>query len=141
MKPQVKVGLSCFVRRHFGTGWKYLVGRRKGSHGAGLISVPGGGQEFGESMVTGGLREIREECGLGLNVMFSKVIDVRDLMAYLPEKQYVDVSLLFDWIDGEPETMEPEKCEGWGWEWQGNLLRPRFDLFPGVSERLKLLAL
>ena len=43
---------------------KFIVGQRKGSHGAGLWALPGGWLERGESMEGCALREMFEETGL-----------------------------------------------------------------------------
>ncbi len=31
-----------------------------------------------------------------------------------------------DWLSGEPNVMEPDKCEGWAWYDLNNLPKPLF---------------
>jgi len=37
-------------------------------------------------------------------------------------KHYITVFMLADWIDGEAENTEPDKCEGWEWISYGKLM-------------------
>ncbi|WP_312464265.1 nucleotide triphosphate diphosphatase NUDT15, partial [Pantoea endophytica] len=60
MSPQVGIGVLVF------RDGKLLLGQRKGSHGAGDWSAPGGHLEFGESPEACARREVLEETGLQL---------------------------------------------------------------------------
>ena len=61
-KPQTpKVGVGVMVERHDGL---VLLGLRKGSHGAGEWSFPGGHLELGESPKDCARRELMEETGI-----------------------------------------------------------------------------
>lgn len=46
----------------------YLMGRRRGSHGAGTLAFPGGHLEHGETVAQAAVREVREETGLTVEV-------------------------------------------------------------------------
>ena len=57
----VTCGVGCLVVRPDG---RFLIGKRKGSHGAGTYAVPGGLLEFGESWGDCASRELLEECAI-----------------------------------------------------------------------------
>ncbi|KAI2788471.1 Nudix hydrolase 1 [Penicillium oxalicum] len=59
--PDPRIGVGVFVTNAEG---KFVLGKRKGSHGADTWALPGGHLEFGESFETCAEREILEETGL-----------------------------------------------------------------------------
>ena len=113
----VRVGTGVMVIRDR----KVLLGKRKGSHAAGLYSFPGGHLDFGETWRGCVLRELEEECGEQMKVL------VRPYSALQPAffitndimpqygKHYITIFMVADWVSGEPVNMEPHKCEGWEW--------------------------
>ena len=126
-KSHVQVGISVIVVKDK----TVLVGRRKGSHAAGLLSFPGGHLDFGEDWKACAYREIREECGAGLEVVI-RHFDQHQIAFFttndvMPEcgKHYVTIFLVADWVSGEPVNAEPEKCEGWAWASLAELKKER----------------
>lgn len=116
---ELKVGLSVMIFRD----GKVLMGKRKGSHGAGEFAFPGGKMEYGESIVDAVKREVLEETGMEIeNVKF---LLVYNLLHFMP-KHFVGIGFTADWKSGEPVVLEPEKCDGWGWYEVDNLPAPRF---------------
>ncbi len=113
----VRVGTGILVIKDK----QVLVGKRKGSHAAGLISFPGGHLDYGETWESCVLRELEEECGPQFKVK------VRNFSAKRPEffvtndimhqynKHYITIFMVADWVQGEPINMEPNKCDGWEW--------------------------
>ena len=103
-----------------------LLGKRKGSHGAGTWSAPGGSLEFAEEILDCAARELKEETGLIANSL--------ELGPYtsdiFPEvnKHFVTIFVVARGIVGAPANMEPEKCEGWAWfkwgSWPSPLFKP-----------------
>lgn len=117
-----KVGVGVFV---FKDG-KVLLGKRKGSHGAGNWGPPGGHLEFGESAEGCAARELAEETGLkALSIQTglwsNDVID--------GNKHYITLFAVVDRFEGEPQMLEPNKCEEWQWFSMNALPSP---LFPPV---------
>lgn len=116
-KPKVGVGVMVFKDG------KVLLGKRKGSHGEGEYAFPGGHLEHMESFEGCARRETKEECGIEIESVRFQLLS--NLTAYAP-KHYVHIGLMADWKSGEPEVLEPEKCESWGWYDLDNLPTPIF---------------
>jgi 8-oxo-dGTP diphosphatase len=95
---------------------KVLMGERKNSHGNGSWAFPGGHLEFGESWEECARREVKEETGLNIaNIRFGSVTN--DLFVK-ENKHYITIFMIADYIEGEPQVLEPHKCSGWQWfEW------------------------
>lgn len=125
-KPRVGIGIMIFKHG------KILLGKRKGSHGAGEYSFPGGHLEYMEGFEECARREIAEECGIEVqNVRFQFLANIKD---YAP-RHYVHTGLIADWKSGEPKVLEPNKCEGWDWYDMDNLPSP---LFKGPEHSVRL---
>lgn len=103
-----------------------LIGKRKGAH-APYYSIPGGHLELGESFETCAIREIKEETGM--NITDPEVICVTNNLRTYEEEGYhtISVILLVKGFCGQPQLMEPEKCEGWLWVDPQTLPQPHFD--------------
>lgn len=102
---------------------KVLLGKRKGSHGAGEYSLTGGHIEYKESFEQCANRETLEEAGIKIkNIKFQCVANIDRH----ENRQDVLVGILADWESGEPKIMELEKCDSWGWYDLENLPSPIF---------------
>ncbi len=116
--PKVGVGVMIFKDG------KVLLTMRKGSHGAGTYSFPGGHLEYMESFEDCAVRETKEECGIEIkNIRFLFVTNVKK---YAP-KHYVHIGLSAEWKSGEPRVMEPAKAEEWNWYGLDNIPVPLFE--------------
>ncbi|KAF7174153.1 hypothetical protein CNMCM5623_006657 [Aspergillus felis] len=110
MNPRVGVGVVVLNKEG-----KVVLGKRKGSHGAGTWAFPGGHLEFGESFEACAVREVLEETGLAIH-------DVRFLTATndvmeAEGKHYITVYVgaLVKEDNAQPQILEPEKCDEWRW--------------------------
>jgi 8-oxo-dGTP diphosphatase len=111
-----------------------LLGKRKNSHGTGEYAWPGGHMEYMESFEQCAKRELKEETGIEIeNIKFLRLLNFKD---YAP-KHYIDIGLTADWKSGEPQILEPEKCESWGWYDLNDLPNPLFKSLPSYFEALK----
>lgn len=116
----VGVGVGILVLRD----GRVLLGRRRGSHGAGTWSAPGGRLEYGESIEDCARRELLEETGLALG-QCERGPYTTDVFEAVRE-HYLTVFVLARRTQGEPATLEPDKCDGWQWfDWSA-LPQPLF---------------
>ena len=127
MYPRVGVGVVLLTENR-----ELLVGRRKGSHGAGQWALPGGALEWREDSFDCATRELFEETGLrlpkeaaGVAAASSKethrwVDGIFDACECVVDENNHWITLFRvvcvsgDW-KGKERTMEPEKCHGWRW--------------------------
>jgi 8-oxo-dGTP diphosphatase len=117
----VKVGLGVVVIRNFNDINKVLLGQRKGSHGEGTWSFPGGHQEFGENWENCIYRETAEEVGeeFKIDLIDKHLFAITDDYFEQEEKHYNILFFIAKYLYGETEIMEPHKCLGWEWySWQ-----------------------
>jgi 8-oxo-dGTP diphosphatase len=115
--PRPKIGIAAVVLKD----GKFLLGKRKGSHGAGAYGFPGGHLEMGETWEGCASRELTEETGLTAS-KFRFVGVTNDIFS--SDKHYITIFMLALDVSGEPKVLEPDKCEGWEWHsWKeiGNL--------------------
>lgn len=105
---------------------RVLLGRRRGSHGAGTWSAPGGRLEYGESIEACAARELLEETGLTAKA-FELGPYSNDVFAEVRE-QYVTLFVVARGVQGTPANLEPHKCDGWEWfrwgDWPTPLFKP-----------------
>lgn len=119
--PRPVVGVGVVVLRE----GRVLVGRRRGSHGAGQWALPGGHLEHGESVLDCAARELREETGLTL-------VDAQPAptTSTVFEGRHAVTLFVCGRAEGEPQLLEPAKCEGWAWHTWSALPQP---LFPPLA--------
>jgi 8-oxo-dGTP diphosphatase len=124
-----RVGVGVIVRRS----GRVLLGRRKGTHGAGTWQFPGGHLKYAETVEQCARRELLEETGLLLEEiqLGPYTNDIFDEAGC----HYVTLYGIGDWLSGEAELREPDRCDEWGWfEWS-SLPEP---LFLPIQNLLKL---
>jgi len=113
------IGVSAIVTR----GGAVLLGRRRGTHGAGTFAFPGGKPDPGEHPSDTVRRELLEETGLAARAV-RPLAWTSDVFAD-SELHFVTLHHLVD-ADGEPEVLEPDKVEAWGWYAWDALPEPLF---------------
>ncbi|MDB5176934.1 MAG: hypothetical protein JWN75_602 [Candidatus Saccharibacteria bacterium] len=100
------------------------MGQRKGSHGGGSWSVPGGWLEYQESFEDASAREVMEETGLVIkNIRFAALTNN---VFRNEEVHSLTVWMMADWGTGEPTINEPDKFIDQKWVDFASLPRPLF---------------
>jgi len=125
-KPETpKVGLGIEFFKENGD---ILLILRKGSHGAGEWSLPGGHMELGESLLETARREVMEEIGI-------PIIGIRrrDFTNDIFEEEGLHYITLFvkalwdqEKYEKEIKNLEPDKCEEIKWFERNNLPKNLF---------------
>jgi len=128
LKPQVGVGVLVIKKG------KILLAKRKGAHGSGSYSPPGGNLELMETVEACAKRELIEETGMiplsmQLGPWTQNIMD---------EKHYISLFAIITEFEGEPQLLEPQKNEGWGWYLWDELPKP---LFPSLASLIESLGL
>ena len=109
--PQVGVGV--IVKKD----GKVLLGKRKGKHGAGTWSFPGGHLEFMEHIEECAQRETFEETGI--HIRKARVVTCTESFFKETHLHYVTVAVIADFESGELHVKEPDKFETWEWfDWE-----------------------
>jgi len=125
-----KVGVGVMILKDGAV----LLHKRRGSHGEGEYSFPGGHLEYMESIEDCARRETKEECGIEIqNIRFQFLSNVTK---YAP-KHYIHIGMIADWESGEPQLLEPEKAESWGWYELNEIPQPLFAMCQQAMESYK----
>lgn len=104
-----RVGVGVFIFRD----GKFLMGRRRGAHGEGTWSIPGGHLEFNETPEETAIREVKEETGCDIkNVSFGAVTN--DIFTD-EQRHYVTLWMTSNLANGEPVITEPDKFVDQTW--------------------------
>ena len=109
MENIVRVGVGVFVVRD----GKFLIGKRKGAHGAGTWSLIGGHMEMGESIEQTAIREVMEETGLEIKNI--KVSGVTNDIFTAEDKHYITIWVTSEWKKGKASITEPDKFLSLTW--------------------------
>ena len=86
--------------------------------------LPGGKQEFSETIFEGAAREVKEETNLDISEMM--VLGAMDDMQ--PHKHFVTIHVVAKSFEGTLKVMEPDKQDEWRWFPLNNL--PEFIYSP-----------
>lgn len=128
-----RIGVACVVQRE----GKVLMGKRLGSHGAGLWAFPGGHLEFQETVEECAKRELLEETGL-LATETRLSTWVENVMEN-GTKHYITIFVLITQFSGVLEVKEPHKCAEWKWASWEQLPSPLFETVVSFVSKIQTL--
>lgn len=125
MLKRPMIGVGILIKK----GSKILLLKRKGSHGEGEWALPGGYQEFGESLKECAIREVKEETGLEIKQKDLKLISVSEQKGFIKSDggHFITIGFLTEFKGKKrPKIGEPEKCERLDWFKLDQLPKPLF---------------
>ena len=122
-KPRISVCL-CIHKKG-----KILLHKRKGGNFNDTWAFPGGHLEFGESFEQCALRELQEEAGSIKTTPPEFWTISNNVVA--DKKHYIVIFMKANWVEGEAEVKEPEKCHCW--EWFSKKKIPE-SIMPGIQD-------
>lgn len=114
-RPYIGVAVLLWKGDHL------LLGQRSDS---GDWQFPGGHLELGESVLECATREVSEETGL--QISHAQHAGFTDEMFSVGEREYITLYVSAAYASGEPEIIEPEKCQCWQWFRCDQLPEPLF---------------
>lgn len=118
--PRPSIGVGVLVWRD----GKLLLGKRINKDKSTCWQFPGGHLESYESVTQCATREVMEETGLEVNRI--RHLGFTDKPFVIESRQYITLLVSGDYVSGELETREPEKCEAWQWFDYPDLPSPLF---------------
>lgn len=121
-KNRPKVGLGVIILKEN----KVLLQKRKGSHGNGEWSFPGGHLEFFETFEECAKRETKEETDLEIKLTKEYPVAVTNDFFRKENKHYITLYMEAEYVSGEPKILEPQKCDALDWFDWDNLPKPLF---------------
>ncbi len=114
MDKMIKVGVGVMIK----DGNKILLGHRsaKRKDTGGIFepdtwTLPGGKQEYDETVEETAIREIKEETNL--DIKDPEVFSVSD--DFQPARHFVTIEMITEEYSGELKIMEPTKEDDWQW--------------------------
>ena len=110
-QKQPQVGVSVIIIKD----GKVLLGKRKGSHGAGTWAFPGGLIEKNEGFEQTCKREVKEETDLEIEVLNKNPVSITNDIFEKEKKHYITLFFRAKITSGKVKVLEPDKCESWEW--------------------------
>lgn len=121
-----RIGVAVLITRED----QVLLIRRKGSHGEGTWSTPGGHLEFGETPEHCAVREVREEVGVAVGQI--RFVAATNDVFQAAGKHYVTLWVAAASVAGEPAVVADQEVSEGGWFGWDSLPSPLFMPFENL---------
>mgnify|MGYP002856908980 CR=1 FL=1 len=114
MEKQVRIGIGVMIKK----GNKILLGHRvnKAVDTGGIYEpdswcLPGGKQDYDETIFECAIREVKEETNLNISRLevFGAMDDIQ------PDRHFVTIQVIANNYSGEVKVMEEDKQDDWQW--------------------------
>jgi len=115
-----RVGVGCIVRR----GSELLLVRRRGAHGDGTWSTPGGNLDFGEEPAACASREAEEETGVKVGP--ARFVGLTNDVFDAENKHYVTLWFEAKYVGGEASVRADDELSIVAWFPEDQLPEPLF---------------
>ena len=117
-RPVIGVGVLVWKNKEL------LLGKRISEDHNICWQFPGGHLENDESVIQCAAREVLEETGLKVKAL--RHLAFADKTFSIARQQYITLFVSCDHDAGEPQVLEPDKCEVWQWFDYRDLPMPLF---------------
>lgn len=120
-KDYIGVGVGAMI---FNDQGEILLARRAqaAKNECGCWECPGGGVEFGETMLQAVKREVREELDVEIKIEYQ--LRAIDHLIPAEGQHWVATPFVAKIASGVPKIIEPHKCDAIGWFSLGKLPKP-----------------
>ena len=105
MEKTPKVGIGVLI---YNENNQILFIKRKGKHGHGEWSFPGGKLDFGESFEDCARREVLEE--VGIEISTPEFVSVTNDLFPEYDLHFITIFMKSNYISGKALNLEPDKC-------------------------------
>lgn len=106
--PKVGIGVIIYNDKN-----EILFIKRKGKHGHGEWSFPGGKLDFGESFEDCARREVLEE--VGIEISDPKYVNITNDLFPDHDLHFITIFMEANYVSGEVRNLEPDKCSDIKW--------------------------
>lgn len=121
-KEDPKTGLAVIIMKE----GEVLLGQRKNSVGDGTWGFPGGKVDYYETNGACGVREVKEETGLDIELTDHSGVATTKNYFSSEDLYYITIFMQAKYVSGKPKVMELDKCGTWAWFDWNYLPQPLF---------------
>ena len=119
VRPEIGVGVLVWRDRQLLLGKRLLQGQKS------CWQFPGGHLETGETVIECAAREVREETGIVVTSL--RHLGFTNRTFDVASRHYITLMISGQYVSGQAQVLEPDKCECWEWFDYRSLPSPLFE--------------